>query len=267
MARARQVRRPSQGPTYRTNYIKPRKQLHLRNIVRPLGYIVAAVFVLFLIFGSGLFSIRTITVTGAKTIPAGDIQNQVEKLLSESLTGRNTLFISTDKLTQQLKARNTQLGDVQIGRDFLNGLTVKVSEQIPSIGWRSGSSVFVLSSDGRAFSQTDQPGKIPVVNDSANIPVKIGQKIVPSEFIIFVQKIVSELPSQKLEIVTMSVPPESIGELYVQVKGKYIIKFDTGRDAGEQLGDLKSVLASLTAQKKAPAEYIDLRIAGRVFYK
>jgi hypothetical protein len=35
----------------------------------------------------------------------------------------------------------------------------------------------------------------------------------------------------------------------------------------EELVDLRAVRTLLTAQKKTPAEYIDLRIAGKAYYK
>jgi cell division septal protein FtsQ len=268
MARNRQVRRPTASPTYRTNYIKPRRQLHVRQLVRPAGYVLGLVLVLYVVFWSGWFDIRSIKIVGAKTIPPADLQNQTNTIMSASLLGKNTLFLSTGKIEEQLKAKNNQLGSVAVTRDFFNGLVITITEQTPSIAWRSGSSVFVLSSDGRAFAENkDSNVALPIVNDNAKIPVQIGQKVVPGEFVTFVQKVVSGLPGQGIEIASMSVPAESIGELYVQTKGKYYIKFDTGRGAEEQLSDLKSMLAGLAVQKKLPNEYIDLRIPDRIFYK
>lgn len=268
MKSQRQVARSKTRANYRVDYGAPRRKRHWRRYTKPIFYLLVVLGLVYLLFGSGLFDIHHIKVVGAKTVPAQSVSDSLNKILDSSLFGRNTILLSTDKLSKQLMDQDKQLGQVKIGRDFINGLVVTITEETPSLGWQSGSSVFVLSSDGRAIALADKAdGTMPIVVDSANIPVKIGQKVVPIEFINFVQIIVKGLHAQKIDFLQLSVPPESIGELYVQTKTGYKIKFDTSRDGAGQLSDLKAVLSSLSTQKKLPTEYIDLRIEGRAFYK
>lgn len=268
MKTQRQVSRSSGRANYRVNYGAPRQKHHLRRYTKPILYLLIVLGFIYLLFGSGLFDIHHIKVVGTKTVPAQSVSDSINKILDSSLFGRNTIFLSTDKLAKQLMDQDKQLGGVKIGRDFVNGLIVTITEETPSLGWQSGSSVFVLSSDGRAIGLVEKAdSNMPIVVDSANIPVNIGQKVVPTEFIDFVQIITQGLRAQKIDFVQLSVPAESVGELYVQTKVGYKIKFDTARDGAAQLNDLKAVLASLSSQKKTPTEYIDLRIEGRAFYK
>ena len=60
---------------------------------------------------------------------------------------------------------------------------------------------------------------------------------------------------------------ESTLDLYAKTDKGYVVIFDTSRPVGEGIGDLKVVLASLAAQKRTPAEYIDLRVSGKAYYK
>ncbi len=268
MKSQRQVSHSGGRANYRVDYGAPRQKRHLRHYAKPVLYLLIVLGFTYLLFGSGLFDVHHIKVVGAKTIPAQSISDSLNKALDSSLFGRNIIILSTDKLAKQLMDQDKQLGEVKIGRDFINGLIVTIVEETPSLGWQSGSSVFVLSSDGRAINSVEKAGSnMPIVVDSANIPVKTGQKVVPAGFIDFVQTITRGLRTQKIDFVQLSVPAESIGELYVQTRVGYMIKFDTARDGAAQLNNLKAVLASLSTQKKSPAEYIDLRIEDKVFYK
>ncbi len=162
-----------------------------------------------------------------------------------------------------MKADNYQLENVQVERTLLGGVRITVKEQQATVQWRSGSSVFVLSGNGVAYAQLDGVDKtLPLIEDSTNLPVRIGQKIVPSSFVEFVRSVNRQLASVGLKVANQSVA-ETTTELYVKTDKGYTVKFDTTRSVDEQLSDLRSVLA----KKVVPKEYIDLRIAGRVFYK
>ena len=103
------------------------------------------------------------------------------------------------------------------------------------------------------------------VIDTANIPVKPGDRVAPGRFVRFTQDIADGLPSQTgLRIENFQVP-ESTSEVYVKTDKGYLIKFDTTRSALEQLKDLALVIKNLNG--KVPAQYIDLRVAGRAYYQ
>ena len=115
--------------------------------------------------------------------------------------------------------------------------------------------------------QTEPGLTLPVVEESTNLPVKIGDRVVPASFIGFCSGLIETLPKKSgLQITGMRVP-DTTSELYVVTNRGYYLKFDTTRSSSEQVGDLKIVLDTLARQKKTPAEYIDLRIAGKAYYK
>lgn len=248
---------------YRANYQPPKRQLRLGRLWRPLLVVGGVVFVFYVVLFSPLFRVRNVTVRGNRELTSQELTKQTKAILAGSFLGTNSIFVNTDAIGKQLKADNYQLENVQVERTLLGGVRITVKEQQATVQWRSGSSVFVLSGNGVAYAQLDGVDKsLPLIEDSTNLPVRIGQKIVPSSFVEFVRSVNRQLASVGLKAANQSVA-ETTTELYVKTDKGYTVKFDTTRSVDEQLSDLRAVLA----KKVAPKEYIDLRIAGRVFYK
>lgn len=248
---------------YRANYQPPKRQLRLGRLWRPLLVFVGVIALLYVILFSPLFKVRTITVRGNRELTVAELTKQSQTILAGSFLGTNSIFVNTDGLGKQLKENNYQLENVRVERTLLGGVRITVKEQQATLQWRSGSSVFVLSGNGVAYAQLGKVDKaLPVIEDSTNLPVKIGQKIVPSSFVEFARNADQQLATIGLKSSNKSVA-ETTTELYVKTDKGYTIKFDTTRSLDEQLGDFRAVLA----KKITPKEYVDLRIAGRVFYK
>lgn len=266
----RKVRRPvrsAPAPVYRTRYNAPKKPVQIRNIVRPIIYLIFAGLIFWWVFLSGFFAVKRVVVKGNSTVASGEVSDQLMEIMNSSILGRNIIFINTDKLASQFAEKNPQLSNIKIHKRPINGIEITIVERQPSLIWRSGNTQYVLSEDGRAYSQWGGGStELTIVTDSANLPVTLGQQVVPASFIIFTRQLISRLNEQKFTYDGISVP-ETTSEVYVKTKAGYIVKFDSTRQVNEQMTDLKAVLTSLAKQKKQPAEYIDLRISGKVFYK
>jgi cell division septal protein FtsQ len=167
------------------------------------------------------------------------------------------------ELEKAIRQRNYQIEQVRVERSLLGGLRVTIREQQATLQWRSGSSVFVLSGNGVAYAELSKvDGKLPAVEDSTNLPVKTGQKIVPSSFVGFVVKIKPQLDAAGIKAEAISVS-ETTTEVSVKTNKGFIMKLDTTRSLESQVADYKAI----AAKKIVPKEYVDLRIAGKVFYK
>lgn len=248
---------------YRANYQPPKRQLRLGRLWRPLLVVGGVILIIYTVLFSPLFRVRNIAVRGNSELTSQELVKQTKIILAGSFLGTNSIFVNTDEVGKQLKDNNYQLEAVRVERTLLGGVRITVKEQQATLQWRSGSSVFVLSGNGVAYAQLDGVDKaLPLIEDSTNLPVKIGQKIVPSSFIDFVRSADQQIALIGLKVTNQSVA-ETTTELYVKTDKGYIVKFDTTRGVEEQLADLRAVLA----KKIVPKEYIDLRIAGRVFYK
>lgn len=249
--------------------MKSGNKVSVAKILR-LTLVVTAILVLLYVFtASPLLRINTIEVAGLKTLSEDSIRSQVQDVINSSLINQNILFVPMGQINTQLKKDNYQIANAEIIRIPFNTIKVTVTEQKPSILWRSGNTLSILTGDGRAYAgepNDELKNNLPTVVDSTNLPVKAGEKIVSESFANFVTQLHTTLPDKNIKATQFEVQ-ETTTELFVTTADGYKLRFDTTRPVDEQITDLATVLDQLKKQGKKPTEYIDLRINGKVFYK
>lgn len=247
----------------------PKTKFSPKKLIRPIIIGIVLVILGYSVIASSLFRIKNIQVAGNQTLSETTIRDQVTAIIGDSPISQNILFVSANNIESQLKKNNYQVSGVKIERLYFNTLKITITEQKPSILWRSGNTLSVFSSNGRAYSgEPSEELKIslPTVIDTSNLPVKTGEKALDEGFVNFVSQLHIQLPERGVKAKEYQVQ-ETTTEMYVITQDGYKLRFDTTRSVEEQLTDLTAVLDDLKKQGKKPNEYIDLRINGKVFYK
>ncbi len=104
------------------------------------------------------------------------------------------------------------------------------------------------------------------IADEAPLDVSVGKPVLLTSDIAFMQIMFKELEKAGVSISSARLPLGA-GELYVQLSDKqYLIKFSLSGDAAQQVGAYLAVIKSLQPNA-LPSEYIDVRLAERVFVK
>ncbi len=249
--------------------IKKVKRISPKSIFKIVFYSVLVLVLFYAVVASSLFKIKKIEITGNQTLNSEALRSQVQAVVGSSLLNQNILFVSGSQINKQLKTDNYQIAQAKIERIPFNTIKVVITEQKPSILWRSGNKVSVFTQDGKAYSgEPNQTllNSLPTVEDTTNLPVKAGEKIVSEQFVAFVVDAYAQLPQRGVEVSSMQIE-ETTTELIVVTKQGYKIRFDTTRPLSEQLTDLTAVLDLLKKQNKKITQYIDLRINSKAFYK
>ncbi len=237
----------------------PAMSLLQRRLALLAALVVAALFGL-----SQLFAINTVVVKSSSRV--GEIKAEAEKLISASWKQRNLLSFDDADFVLKLQQADPLLRSVGVRRQWFHAIAVTAVLKQPSLGWSTGNQKYLLDRDGSAIGLLASGTTLPVVTDGSNLPVQIGQQVASPRFVAFCMQLVPALSASGMGVTGLSVKDTTL-DLSVSVNKGYRLVFDTGRDVGEELADLKSVQALLAAQKKTPAEYIDLRIAGKAYYK
>ncbi|MBI2797829.1 FtsQ-type POTRA domain-containing protein [Candidatus Saccharibacteria bacterium] len=259
------TRRVVYQPHYETP--KTKRQWRVSAFVRPLIYILLFLGAAYVVIISPLFQIRKITIRGNSVVVAGEVQKAVEQALSETPLSRNIIFLNTTQISDLIKSQNQQVASVRVDRSLPNGIVVIIREQDPALLWRSATKAYVVSNDGYAYSQTtNNINNLITVIDTSNLPVRLGQPIVPASFVSFVKDLQTKLPSLGIKLAQLNVG-ETTSEIVVATNSGYSIRLDTTRSSDDQLNDLKSTLDALKKQNKKITEYVDLRVPGKAFYK
>jgi cell division septal protein FtsQ len=263
----RQLNIPTDQPSVGSQ--KKKAKLPLKKIIRPAIIVLAIALLAYAIIASSLLRIQTIKVEGARTLSADSVRQQTQDVLTSSPLTQNILFVPTGKISDELKKQNYQIAEADVSRSGFNSITVKITEQKPSILWLSGNTLSIIGANGHAYDGeiTDvMKQRLVTVVDTTNLPVKKGEKVVTQEFVDFVNTMHTGLPGKGITVKQYQIG-DSTTELRATTEAGYYILFDTTRPAEEQLQDLSAVLAQMKKQNKKATEYIDLRINGKVFYK
>jgi hypothetical protein len=148
---------------------------------------------------------------------------------------------------------------------------IQTTQPALTLAARDGS--FIIGANGKALLRADQlPStnklSIPQVNDQSGLEVKVNQQALSSVDVSFIQTVVGQLAARHFTVASM-VLPAGASELDVKLDGQpYTVKFNLeSGDARQQAGTFLATQSKLASQHITPAEYIDVRVDGRAYYK
>jgi cell division septal protein FtsQ len=239
-----------------------------RKPINTLKLRVIALIVIIVVFAWGVwhvFEITSVTVD-APVGQQSSIQTEVLKLVHGSIGQGNLLTINPSSLQSDLQQENPSIKTVDVRRQWLHGLVVTVTINNPGLGWSSNNERYLLDMDGTVIGPLPTGSTLAVVTDDSNLPVSVGEQVVPPDFITFVQQLVPQLTAMGIGTQGLDVV-QTTYDLTVTTNKGYKLIFDTTREASAEISDLKAVEAVLVSQNKTPSQYIDLRIAGKAYYQ
>ena len=223
-----------------------------------------------LVLGGGFlvlnfFKISKVTVS-TNNKGGEQVQGEVEKLTHESWSQGNLLTLDEGELVSKLQQEDPRIRSAVVLRNWPHGLKVSVVLKQPSMGWSSGDQRYLLDSDGTAIGMLPAGSPLSVVNDGSNLPVAVGRQVVGQRFVAFVTALVPALKAAGYQPTSLDIKDTTF-DLTVSTNKGYKLIFDTSRPVVDELNDLKSLQSLLASQKRVPTQYLDLRIAGRAYYR
>lgn len=246
---------------------RPARRGSKRPKLSPLQGRVGVIVLLILAAGWGIGQMFAITKVSVNAPSRGvEIESEARKLTQTNWRWGNQLTFDAASYVDRLKEEDPALKDVAVKRKGLHELVVTATLKQPSLGWNTGNQVYVLDRDGTVIGTVTGTTAFPVVVDGSNVPVQSGQRVVSAHFVEFVQQMVPALAAAGIGVTRLDIKDTTL-DLSAQTNKGYKLLFDTARGADEEVADLAAVQRLLVTQKKTPAEYIDLRIAGKAYYK
>ncbi|MBI4022558.1 hypothetical protein HY375_00090 [Candidatus Berkelbacteria bacterium] len=214
------------------------------------------------LFLSPLFAIQTIAIIGEVTPP---VQARIEELI-----GQNLLSYSAGGMAETLRQSQSSIRDLSLSKGLPNTLRVELALRQPVMAWRVGTLIYFLDRDGVAF-ELFEPGvylfehpDLPELTDLRQQPVTPGKQLARREFVAFVTRLASQFPDRfPLELERLEID-ESMLELRAITSAGWSVQLDTTRAVEGQLTALQQVFETYHADIR---QYVDLRIAGRAYFK
>lgn len=197
----------------------------------------------------------------------------ISVLMDTSLLNQSKLTINTDKLAEDIEGQFPELHDVTvtvplIGRKLL--IQANVSKPIVILSGAGGS--FGLNTRGIPIVKaSDLPSSVrdalPVVIDSADNEIRLGKQVLTSEFTMFIYNLARQADADGINVESYTLPTDS-NEVHIKPKGEgYHIKFYAESDVRTQVGTYLALKKHVEAEGKSVAEYIDVRVEERAYYR
>lgn len=194
--------------------------------------------------------------------------------LSHSLLNRNKLTVDADGLARELTAQYPEIDSASLQLPLIGQqATLTLEPNRPSfILTTTSSAAFLLDDSGRAVISTSQitdPGElaVPTLQDKSGTKITLGKQALPKTTVAFIEAFLGYLKAANVEY-TDIVLPAAAGELDVTIGGTpYFVKTNLMGEARLQAGTFLAAQGRLAKDKVIPAQYIDVRVPERAYYK
>lgn len=204
-------------------------------------------------------------------------QQAAGQLLSEAASNRNKLTVDAAGIAARLQQRFPELQEVSLSLPIIGDkATIFVRPAEPAMVLAASNGTFIVDENGRALAEASAGTnlkrlQVPSVTDQSGLSVKLGKQVVPRSAATFINTVAVQLRAQKIGVQSMTLPVAA-GELDVYISGKpYFVKFNIQKGSEDsslvQVGTLIALLRKLEREGTAPAQYVDVRLEGRAYYK
>ncbi len=200
-------------------------------------------------------------------------QAAAEEEFGSSILNRSKLTVDTRQISARLEERFPELAEVAITLPFFG--RKPVMELIPAkpvLLLTAKNGAFALDKNGRAIIRAEEaPGlsafSLPRVTDEAGVTIETGRHVLPKDNVDFVIEILGQLEAKQLSVSSITLPA-IVNELHLRIEAQpYFIKLNTEGDARLQIGTYLALLRDLEARGIVPAEYVDVRVDEKAYYK
>lgn len=238
---------------------------------RKLGafFLILAIFIsLISIFLFQFISKVSVVSNESKSQNLSKYEKSVEEYLNINPSERILSNLNKNALLESLQKDYPEV--LSISDIKFNGLTsykIYLDFRKPVASWLVDGKEFFVDSEGVSFNINNfEKPSLNIIDDSGAI-VSNGKNVASSSFFSFIGKLVSAANKQGLEISKIRIPPLSLRQVEVSVKGvSYFARMSTADSAEGQIINFKKAIEYFITHKISP-NYIDLRIEGKGYYK
>lgn len=249
---------------------KQQKQRRRRLLMS--GILILAVMLLIAWYLVSQYTIGVGRITfssGTKTSPSeNEYKDAINEYWAVRPAERFRFALSEERLSQFMAEKLPETAGIELAGASANHADFNLSLRKPIASWKTGSGQSFVDKDGVSFSNNYFATPTVVITDNSGAESKSNGAVVSERFLRFLGRLVALTNESGLgEVTEASLPKNTTRQIDIKIKGRpYAIKTHIDRDPAATVEDIKRVVGYLE-QKKITPSYIDVRIAGRAFYK
>lgn len=241
--------------------------------------ILAAVIVvatLTVLYGLRVRSLTLVTDKRIRNIDTSVYHERIDSYLTNKVVLRQSWLVDDAQLQEYVQSKYPEVERIIASSPSLVGgeLHVDIAFREPHYIWKTASGIQYIDDTGVLFSDnvygSIDVATLPVVEDQSSAGFEDGSAVLSShvaEYIAYVYANVPDLFAVDSTITSVILPPKA-REINVKVSTvPYAIKLSTERGIEEQVTELGELITYLNEVGTQPAEYVDVRVENKAFYK
>lgn len=185
-------------------------------------------------------------------------------------------LLDKDGLSNDILETHPEVSGLELSprQPFTTKVSAKLTFRKPIFVWKGVGENYFIDKEGVLFKKNmftkTQQDSLPVIEDQGGVAPDPGQTVLTETVVSDVADLYLLLPTlypQKNKVNQIILPPAA-REIRAKLDGiSYYVKFSTERSIGEQVGELAQLVNYLKSKDVTPAEYIDMRVPDKSFYK
>lgn len=233
---------------------------------------IVGVLAIFGLFGYSLLISNhpKVVVSNTEFNSPGIYRDATSELMS-GVGSRNKITFNEQKLVKDIKTRFPEVSGVSVELPLLSPeAIVRLQITNPIFILNNSGSLLVVGDSGRAIAPAKNFARLadlPVVNDETGYRAVLGRQVMGENGTNFIQALVEACRKHSITVQAITLPPLA-QELHLRAADQtYYIKFLLSGDAGVQIGQFLAAREKFSVSGERPAEYLDVRVPGKIYYK
>jgi hypothetical protein len=194
----------------------------------------------------------------------------IDEYLGNHPSERWRFLTDTDRLAEYIQTEVPEVESVAVrGSAGFGKSRFEVRFRQPIASWDVNGRELYVDANGIPFVRNYFAAPLLRITDEngALATATAGQSVMSNRFMGFIGQVIGSAKKQGYEVDSIIIPAGMTRQITVHLKDiSYPFKFSSDRPAGEGVDDMVEAIKWLQARQLTP-QYVDVRIAGKVFYR
>jgi len=237
---------------------------------RAIDATVVAVVLALLFFGLILKTPPSLSVKNNLYRDKSEYQKEVNKQF-DSLLNKNKLTLSEQGIAKAIAEKFPEVDKVTVALPVL-GQTPKVTISVspPAFYLTSRGRVYVVDSRGLAVARASDLSEtlnLPTIEDQSGFAPSIAEQVLSAPEVSFISSLIRQCSKANVPLSSLILPARAQELDLRSSDSPYFVKFFLGGDPAVQAGQFLAARSAFARDGGQPSEYLDVRVAGKVFYR
>lgn len=188
-----------------------------------------------------------------------------------TLRNRTKLTLDERGVINILKKQFPEIDAVKIEVPIISQIiTLRLSIAAPTFNFTANNNLYVVGSNGvitGLSSQLAGTSKLPSVIDQSGFTAEPGKQVLGTQAIAFINTVLVQCQRAGVRVLSLTLPATA-QELDLRAENQpYFVKFYLGGDVLNQVGQYLAARHKFDSENSQPGQYLDVRVAGKIFYK